>query len=298
MRTRYRAPVLAALLPLVLLSVGCDLVRAKAAFKDGNRLYKEENYRKAIDEYEKAVAAQARLRGGALLPGQLPAVPLPAGQGGGREPDAPGQGHRALREVARAQQGRHAEPAAGPPEHARRARPRSTRSRPLSNYEKALGYAEQLVKDNPNDIKNLYAMANLYEKFNRVAEAEQTYEKVVEQNPKDVKACGALAAFYNKPLWDEQGAGLGGGHEQGRPPREVRRRHRDPRQVRGHRPHRPQRALQARDVLLGQGLPRPHARRQGEERVRRQGHRGGRTSRSRRSPTTGRRSSRRACSTA
>ncbi len=48
-------------------------------------------------------------------------------------------------------------------------------------------------------------MANLYEKFNRVAEAEQTYEKVVEQNPKDVKACGALAAFYNKPLWDEQG---------------------------------------------------------------------------------------------
>ena len=55
MRTRYRAPVLAALLPLVLLSVGCDLVRAKAAFKDGNRLYKEENYRRAIDEYERAV---------------------------------------------------------------------------------------------------------------------------------------------------------------------------------------------------------------------------------------------------
>ena len=76
---------------------------------------------------------------------------------------------------------------------------------PLSNYEKALSYAEQLVKDNPNDIKNLYAMANLYEKFNRVAEAEQTYEKVAEQNSKDAKACGALAAFYNKPLWDEKG---------------------------------------------------------------------------------------------
>ena len=55
MRTRYRAPVLAALFPLVLLSVGCDLVQAKAAFKDGNRLYKEENYRKAIDEYGRAV---------------------------------------------------------------------------------------------------------------------------------------------------------------------------------------------------------------------------------------------------
>ena len=49
-------------------------------------------------------------------------------------------------------------------------------------------------------------MANLYEKFGRVAEAEQTYVKVSEQNPKDAKACGALAAFYNKPLWDDKGA--------------------------------------------------------------------------------------------
>ena len=31
-------------------------MKAKAAFKDGNKLYKEENYRKAIPEYEKAVA--------------------------------------------------------------------------------------------------------------------------------------------------------------------------------------------------------------------------------------------------
>ena len=76
---------------------------------------------------------------------------------------------------------------------------------PLTNYEKAIGFAEQLVKDNPNDAKNLYAMANLYEKFDRVAEAEQTYVRVTEQNPNDAKACGALAAFYNKPLWDEAG---------------------------------------------------------------------------------------------
>jgi tetratricopeptide (TPR) repeat protein len=49
-------------------------------------------------------------------------------------------------------------------------------------------------------------MANLYEKFGRVVEAEQTYIRVAEQNPSDAKACGALAAFYNKPLWDEAGA--------------------------------------------------------------------------------------------
>ena len=141
-------------------------------------------------------------------------------------------------------------------------------------------------------------MANLYEKFDRVAEAEQTYEKVSEQNPKDAKACGALAAFYNKPLWDEKGAVWVEDTSKG-----ARRAKFDEAIATLERcadidPDRPERPLQARDVLLGQGLPRPAARRQGEERVRRQGHRGGRTSRSRRSPTTGRRSSPRACSTA
>jgi tetratricopeptide (TPR) repeat protein len=204
MRTRYRAPVLAALLPLVLAGVGCNLVRAKAAFKDGNRLYKEENYRKAIEEYEKAVQlkpdfAEAHF----YLASSHQSLYRPGKEGDENKMriDKAIEHYEKALELNKAntpnlQQIRlntlgaltaiYSEP-------------------PLSNYEKALGFAEQLVKDNPNDTKNLYAMANLYEKFNRVAEAEQTYEKVVEQNPKDVKACGALAAFYNKPLWDEQG---------------------------------------------------------------------------------------------
>ena len=45
-------------------------------------------------------------------------------------------------------------------------------------------------------------MANLFEKFEKVDRAEETYKKVVEVNPNDAKACGALAGFYNKPLWD------------------------------------------------------------------------------------------------
>lgn len=204
MRTRYRAPVLAALLPLVLAGVGCNLVQAKAAFKDGNRLYKEENYRKAIEEYEKAVQlkpdfAEAHF----YLASSHQSLYRPGKEGDENKMriDKAIEHYEKALELNKAntpnlQQIRlntlgaltaiYSEP-------------------PLSNYEKALGFAEQLVKDNPNDTKNLYAMANLYEKFNRVAEAEQTYEKVVEQNPKDVKACGALAAFYNKPLWDEQG---------------------------------------------------------------------------------------------
>ena len=204
MRTRYRAPVLAALLPLVLLSVGCDLVRAKAAFKDGNRLYKEENYRKAIDEYERAVQLKPDFAEAHFY--------LASSQQSLYRPGKEGEENRMRLDKAIEHFERALELNKGGTPNLQQLRLNTLGALtaiysepPLSNYEKALAYAELLVKDNPNDVKNLYAMANLYEKFGRVAEAEQTYVKVSEQNPKDAKACGALAAFYNKPLWDDKG---------------------------------------------------------------------------------------------
>lgn len=204
MRTRYRAPVLAALLPLVLLSVGCDLVKAKAAFKDGNRLYKEENYRRAIEEYEKAVALKPDFAEAHFY--------LASSQQSLYRPGKEGDENRMRidRAIEHYEKSLALNKADTPNLQQVRLNTLGALTAiysepPLSNYEKALGYAELLVKDNPNDVKNLYAMANLYEKFNRVAEAEQTYLRVTEQNPKDAKACGALAAFYNKPLWDDTG---------------------------------------------------------------------------------------------
>ncbi|HYN02392.1 MAG TPA: tetratricopeptide repeat protein [Vicinamibacteria bacterium] len=205
MRTRYRAPVLAAILPLVLLSVGCDLVRAKAAFKDGNRLYKEENYRKAIDEYERAVQLKPDFAEAHFY--------LASSQQSLYRPGKEGEENRMRLDKAIEHFERALELNKGGTPNLQQLRLNTLGALtaiysepPLSNYEKALAYAELLVKDNPNDVKNLYAMANLYEKFGRMAEAEQTYVKVSEQNPKDAKACGALAAFYNKPLWDDKGA--------------------------------------------------------------------------------------------
>ena len=204
MRTRYRAPVLAALLPLVLFGVGCNLVRSKAAFKDGNRLYKEENYRKAIQEYDKAIAltpdfAEAHF----YLASSHQALYRP-GKGGDENKQ---HLETALEHYLKALEVNRASTPALKELRLRTLEQLTVAysDPPLTDYEKALGYAEQIVKDNPNDTKNLYAMGGLYEKFKRVNEAEQTYKKVVEQNPKDVKACGALAAFYNKTLWDEQG---------------------------------------------------------------------------------------------
>ena len=204
MRTRYRAPVLAALLPLALAGVGCELVQAKAAFKDGNRLYKEENYRKAIDEYQKAVQLKPDFAEAHFY--------LASSHQSLYRPGKEGDENRMRLDKAIEHYEKALEVNKGGTPNLQQVRMNTLGALtalysdpPLQNYEKALAYAEQLVKDNPNDIKNLYAMANLYEKFNRVTEAEQTYEKVAELNPTDAKACGTLASFYNKPLWDDKG---------------------------------------------------------------------------------------------
>jgi len=75
---------------------------------------------------------------------------------------------------------------------------------PFLDFETAVAYAEELVQEKPDDTANLFAMANLYEKFDEIDMAEQTYRRAAEVDPSDIRACGALAAFYNKPLWDGQ----------------------------------------------------------------------------------------------
>jgi len=205
MRTRYRTSLLAALLPLVMAGVGCNLVRAKAAFKDGNRLYKEENYRRATELYQRAVDLKPDFAEAHFY--------LASSHQSLYRPGKDGDENKLRLDKAIEHYEKSLEANKGKSPNLQQLRLNTLGALtamysdpPLTNYEKALSYAEQLVKDNPNDSKNLYAMANLYEKFSRVPEAEQSYVRVTEQNPNDAKACGALAAFYNKPLWDEAGA--------------------------------------------------------------------------------------------
>jgi tetratricopeptide (TPR) repeat protein len=216
MRTRYRAPLLAALLPLVLAGVGCNLVKAKAAFKDGNARYKEENYRKAIEDYERAVQLKPNFAEAQFY--------LASAHQNLYRPGKEGEDNREHLDAAIEHYQKSLEYNKADTPALRQLRLNTLGAlttifseKPLQNYEKALGYAEQIVKDDPNDAKNLYAMAGLYEKFNRIDEAEQTYRKVTELNPNDVKACGALAAFYNKPLWDEHGNVFVEGKSEGSP---------------------------------------------------------------------------------
>ena len=54
----------------VLGGVSCAQIRAKSALKDGNKQYKEENFKRAIE-----------LCRGVVLPGQFPSGALPSGEG-------------------------------------------------------------------------------------------------------------------------------------------------------------------------------------------------------------------------
>ncbi len=216
MRTRYRAPLLAALLPLVLAGVGCNLVKAKAAFKDGNARYKEENYRKAIEDYDRAVKLKPNFAEAQFY--------LASSHQNLYRPGKEGEENREHLDTAIEHYEKSLEVNKADTPALKQLRLNTLGALttiysepPLQNYEKALGYAEQIVKDDPNDTKNLQAMAGLYEKFNRIDEAEATYKKITELNPNDVKACGWLAGFYNKTNWDEQGNVFVEGTSQGSP---------------------------------------------------------------------------------
>jgi tetratricopeptide (TPR) repeat protein len=193
--------VLIPLMTMVAAGAGCSRVQARAAFKDGNKLYKEENFKKAIEEYQRATELEPDMAEAHFY--------LASSHQALYRPGKEGAENKEHMEVAIAEYGKTLELAKGDTENGKKLKANALGALvgiysedPYKEFEKALLYADQLVKENPNDAKNLYAMANLYEKFGKVDEAETTYRKVAEMYPQDPKACGALAAYLNKPLWE------------------------------------------------------------------------------------------------
>jgi tetratricopeptide (TPR) repeat protein len=184
---------------------GCARVRARAAMKDGNKDYKEENFKKAVEDYGRAVSFEPDFSEAWFYLGSSHQAQFRPGK------DTPDNKQQLEDAIAAFKKSLESNP--GQTENQKMVR-RNTLAAltgiysddPYKNYEEAQKYGQMLVTDNPNDPKNLYALANLYEKFDKFAEAEALYKKVAEQNPKDAKACAALAGFYNKPNWDETGA--------------------------------------------------------------------------------------------
>jgi tetratricopeptide (TPR) repeat protein len=206
MRMKMPSRALGLVLIVPLLAGGCGQMRARQAFKDGNKAYKEEDFKKAITKYDAATK---------LDPGFAEAwFYLGSAQNAMYRPGKPQPDNVAhLDEAIKAYQ-KSLEVNKADSDNRKKVKLNTLAALtsiysddPKRDYDTAYKYAQQLVAENPNDPKNLYAMANLYEKFEKVDDAERMYKQIAEQNPNDPKACGALAGFYNKPLWkDETGA--------------------------------------------------------------------------------------------
>jgi len=183
------------------LASGCGRVQSKAAFQDGNKAYKEENYKRAIEKYQAAIEHDPNMIEAYFY--------LASSQQALYRPGKESPENKQRLDDAIAAYKKVLELSGANPQVAKTVKANALGALtgiysedPYKEFEQARNYADQLVKENPNDAKNLYAMANLYEKFGHVDEAEATYRKVAELYPNDTKACGALAGFFNKPLWD------------------------------------------------------------------------------------------------
>lgn len=200
MRSSAKALVLTCAAAFAL--AGCGRLQAKMAFKDGNKYYKEENFKLAVEQYDRVVELEPQMAEAHFyLASSHQALFRPG------KDSAENKGHLTS---AIDHYKKTLELLPSPQTDAQKSVRRNTvgaltaiySDAPYKDYDVAKGFAEQLLAEAPNDPKNLFAMANLYEKFEKYSEAEASYRRAAESNPQDVKACGALAAFYNKPIWD------------------------------------------------------------------------------------------------
>ena len=202
MKMRVQALAMGAV--LLLSSAACARIQSRMAFKDGNKEYTLENFKRAIVLYERAVELDPNLGEAWFYLGSSHQAMYRPGK------DTPENNEHLVKAIDAYKKSLETNPAQT--EQQKKVKTNTLGALiaihsedPHKNFDVAQQYAQQLVQENPNDAKNLYALANLYEKFEKVEKAEETYKRVVELNPNDTKACGALAAFYNKPNWDEAG---------------------------------------------------------------------------------------------
>jgi tetratricopeptide (TPR) repeat protein len=196
-----RFSLLAAGLTIAGLSFGCADVQSRMAFRDGNKKYEQEDYRGAIEDYERAIGFNSEMAAARFYLGSAHQALY--------RPNSSRPDNVQHLEIAVEQYKKSLEQNDGSSENLKAVRKNTVvaltglySDEPYRNFDDAYKYARMLVDENPEETKNLYALANLYEKFGQIDEAETQYRAVVDLNPNDLQACGALAAFLNKPLWE------------------------------------------------------------------------------------------------
>lgn len=210
---RHAIRTLAVLLLAIPLA-NCAKVQAQTALREGHRLYKEESFRKAIEQYQTVLEKEpGNVEATFYLGSSFHQLFRPG------KDDTKVNLESAIKNYKAVLEGQ-----AAPDDQKYPTLKRNALSAlvgiyaddPYRDFTTAMKYATELTSSDPRNLQNLFAMANLYEKFGKVNEAEDAYKKAAnEVAPTDPKACGALAGFYNKTLWDEKGVPVAEG-KQGR----------------------------------------------------------------------------------
>jgi tetratricopeptide (TPR) repeat protein len=204
MKTRFRtAPVLAAALVVGLgaASAGCgkysyNNLKAMKAFKDANVAYQAQDWKKAVDRYEDAIAANPDLNAGGVTPYFFLAnsydnlyKPARAGEAENdrfiqkaienykisAQKDTGQMRTRAMEYLVAAY---------GPDK--------------LNDPSQAEPIIQQMIQMDPNEPANYFYLAKIYEEAGRYEDAEQTLLKAKEVKPNDPVVYTTLSGFYNR----------------------------------------------------------------------------------------------------
>jgi tetratricopeptide (TPR) repeat protein len=163
-RLRFSAPL--ALLA-AFSAAGCSRIQSRAAFKDGNKEYREENFKKAIEEYKQAVDKDPRFAEAWFYLGSANQAMYRPGKD---TPENKAYLERAIEAYRKSLEVNDLKN-----DNLKEVRTNTLGALtgiysddPFKSFDTAQGYAQQLLQDNPDDPKNLYAIANLYEKFGKI----------------------------------------------------------------------------------------------------------------------------------
>jgi tetratricopeptide (TPR) repeat protein len=181
---------------LSLVTVGCGqvgMLQAKMAFRDANTLYSGQDYRAAAAKYEEAIAADPNLTEAYFFLGNsYDNLYRPARRG---EPANDELLSKAVTNYKRA---------------AESAQDQKIRQLALEYLVAAYGpdklndpaqqepLVQEMIKLNPNEPTNYFALAKIYEDNGDYEAAEQTFLKAKEVRPQEPTVYTQLAGFYNR----------------------------------------------------------------------------------------------------
>jgi tetratricopeptide (TPR) repeat protein len=201
MMMRFRAASAASvalLLVVGLTAAGCGRysyrnLKAMKAFKDANTQYAAQEWKKAADKYEQALASNPELVTAYFFLGNSYDNLYKPSRAG--EPENDAYMHKAIDNYKKAAE-RETDPkmrklameylvAAYGPEK-------------LNNPEQAEPIVQQMIQMEPNEPTNYFALSKIYEDAGRYEEAEQALVKARDAKPKDPTVYTALSGFYNR----------------------------------------------------------------------------------------------------